>query len=155
MKQELLEKYEALVVEIATVYLDNMELELGRKYTDKGYEINAGLTEAQCADLQEGYNISSAEFNELYSEFQDMKPTEHLTMAMDAFTASGGSVEIEPHYDTSTQRLSVPIRFIIKDKVLDKIEGLSPAEDVVLKMNAMVQVDAVLSGSDSDASPPF
>ena len=155
MRQELIEKHENLFVDIANVYLDNMELELGKKYKNNDYEINAGLTDDQYTDLKTKHNLSNAEFADLYSEFQKMKPTKHLKKAMDAFTASGGSVEIEPHYEETSQRLSVPIKFLIKDRTLNKIEGLSPIEDVVLRMNAMFQVDTVLSGSDPDVSLSF
>lgn len=155
MRKEIIEKHETLVVEIATVCLDNMELELGRKYRNNGYEINAGLTDDQYTELKSKYDLSGSEFSEVYSEFQKMKPTDHLKKAMDAFTASGGNVEMEPCYDENTQRLSVPIRFVIKDKTLNKIEGLSAIEDIVLKMNAMLQLDTVLSGSDPDMSPSF
>ena len=155
MRPEILEKHEILVVEIATVYLDNMELELGRKYKNNSYEVDASLTDDQYAVLKSKHDLSDMEFADLYSEFQKMKPTKHLKKAMDAFTASGGSIEVEPHYEESTQRLSVPIRFVIKDRSLDKIEGLSVIEDIVLKMDAMFQVNTVLSGSDPTVSPSF
>ena len=155
MTPELLEKHEPLVLEIANAYLDNMELELGKKYVNNGYQIDAGLSDAQYNELRTKYNLTSVEFAELYTEFQRMKPTTHMKKALDAFTASGGNVEIEPDYDESTQRLGVQIRFVIKDQSLNKIEGLSPVEDVILKMNAMLQIDTVLSGSDPDVSPSF
>jgi hypothetical protein len=155
MKQDLLEEHETLVVEMATVYLDNMELELGKKYRNNDYRVNPGLTDSQYTELKAKHDLSHTEFADLYSEFQKMKPTKHLKKAMDAFTASGGSVEMEPHYDENTQRLSVPITFVIKDRVLNEIEGLSPIESIVLRMNAMFQVDTVLSGSDPDVSPTF
>jgi len=155
MKQDILETHEAAVVDIASAYLDNMELELGRKYKNNSYEVNAGLTDDQYSTLKAKHELSNEMFAELYSEFQKMKPTQHLKQAMDAFTASGGSVEMEPSYDENTQRLSVPIKFFIKEQTLDKIEGLSPIEDIVLKMNAMLQIDTVLSGADPDVSPSF
>jgi hypothetical protein len=49
----------------------------------------------------------------------------------------------------------VSANFVIDDKALDKIEGLSPIEDLLLKMDAMLQIDTVLSGSDSTVSPSF
>ena len=155
MSKELLEKHQDLVVELANIYLDNMELELGKKYKDNSHEINASLTDAQYTELRAKHGISNTEFADLYLAFQKMKPTEHLEKAMTAFTASGGNVDIEPHYDENTQRLNVPVKFVIKDNVLDKIEGLSPLEDVFLKMNAMIQVDTLLSGSDPDVIPSF
>ena len=155
MKLELLDKHKSLVVEIAALYLDNMELELGRKYKNNNYEVNAGLTDDQYFELKTKYELSNTEFADLYSEFQKMKPTMHLKKTMDAFTASGGSVEIEPHYEKNTKRLRVPVKFVIKDKSLDKIEGLSSIEDIILKMDAMSQVDKVLSGSDPDIPPMF
>jgi len=154
-QKDLLEKYEPLVIEIANVYLDNMELELGKKYQNRGHEVNAGLSEAQQAALKQKHNISNDVFAELSSQFQDMKPTEHLQKALDAFTASGGNIDIEPSYDENTQRLNVPINYVIKDRAFEKIEGLSVIEDVILKMNAMLQIEAVLSGSNSNAPPAF
>ncbi|NNJ92191.1 MAG: hypothetical protein HKP55_10985, partial [Gammaproteobacteria bacterium] len=89
MSQTLLEKYEDLVVEIAETYLDNMEVELGKKYKDKNHQVNASLSDRQQIDLKEKYNVSSNEFAELYMDFTKMEPSEHLKHAMDAFTASG------------------------------------------------------------------
>lgn len=155
MDTKLLEKHEALIMEMGNIYLDNMELELGKKYKDNGYEINATLSDAQYAELKARYNLSSNEFSDLYSEFQKMKPTQHLKQVMDAFTASGGHADVEPIYDENTQRLSVSVNYLIKDKTLEKIEGLSPLEEIVMKMNAMLQVETVLSGSDPDISPSF
>lgn len=155
MSEDILQKHESLVIDMANIYLDNMELELGKKYMDNDYQINASLSEEQYAELKTRHDISSAEFADLYSEFQKMKPTKHLKMAMSAFTASGGNVDIEPYFDEDSQRLNVAVKFIIKDKSLDKIEGLSALEDISLKMNALLQVDTLLSGSDPDVSPSF
>lgn len=155
MSQHLLEKYEDLVVEIARKYLDNMELELGKKYKDNKHEVNATLSDPQQIDLKEKYNISSNEFAELYMDFTKMEPTEHLKSAMDAFTASGGNVDIEPVYDEESGRLKVAVVFMIKEQSLDKIEGLSQIEDIFLKVNAMIQIETVLDGSDPGVSPPF
>lgn len=155
MSQEILESHESLVVEMATVCLDNMELELGRKYKDNTYEIDAGLKDEQYESLKSKHSISNAEFADIYTEFQKMKPTKHLQQAMDAFTKSGGNVEIEPEFDEEAGRLSVPVRFVIKDRVLEKIEGLSPIEDVILRVNAMFQIDSVLTDADPDALPEF
>ena len=155
MSQTLLEKHETLVIEMANIYLDNMEQELGRKYKDSKHNVNGTLSEGQFTILKNKYDISDREFSDLYTEFQNMKPTSHLKSTMDAFTASGGNVDIEPEYDESTQRVKVAVRFAIKDKSLDKIEGLSTIEDIILKMNAMIQLDTVLSGSDPDTRPAF
>ena len=155
MSEDLLEKHEALVVEMASLYLDNMEQELGKKYMNNDYEINPSLSDSQYVGLREKHGISSAEFADLYLEFQRMKPSKHLKSAMDAFTASGGNVDIEPHYNEDTQKLSVSVKFVIKDNALDKIEGLSAIEDINLRMSAMLQVDTLLSGSDPDLAPEF
>ena len=155
MSQKLFENHETLVVEIANVYLDNMEFELGKKYKNNSHEINASLSDTQCTELSKKHNVSMKEFSELYTEFQKLKPTKHLKQTLDAFTASGGSIEIEPNYDDNAQRLHVAINFIIKDKAFEKLEGLSPLEEVNLKMDAMLQIDTVLSGSDPDVSPSF
>jgi hypothetical protein len=155
MSQTLLEKHEDLVIEMAGIYLDNMELELGKKYKDSNYNVNASLSEGQFSVLKKKHNIPGREFADLYTEFQNMKPTSHLKMAMDAFTASGGNVDIEPAYDESTQRLRVPVRYVIKDQKLEKIEGLSTIEDIILRLNAMLQVDTVLSGANPDERPSF
>lgn len=151
----LVEKHETIVIEMAAFYLDNMAFELGRKYQDNSYQINASLSDEQYSELKKKHNLPDHEFAELYTEFQSMKPTAHLKQALDAFTASGGNVDIEPVYDEGTQRLNVSIIFSIKDKTYDKIEGLSPLEDIVLRMNAMLQIDTVLSGADPDVSPAF
>jgi hypothetical protein len=155
MSQTLLEKYESVAVEMANTYLDNMEVELGKKYKKNSYQISAGLSDAQYSELKTKHNIPSGEFADLYIEFQKMKPTEHLRRVMSAFTASGGSVDVEPVYDEDSRRLKVSVNFVIDDKALDKIEGLSPIEDLLLKMDAMLQIDTVLSGSDSTVSPSF
>lgn len=155
MTKDILEENEAVVVQMAEVYLDNLELELGRKYRNSDYEINVGLSDSQYMELREKNVLSNAEFQDVYNEFVELKPTEHLQKAMAAFTASGGSVEIEPQYDGETERLRVPIQFIIKDRTLDKIEGLSAVEDIVLRINAMIQIETVLSNSDSDTPPSF
>ncbi len=155
MSETLLGKNETIVVEMAKAYLDNMELELGKKYKNTAYEINAGLTDAQYSELKIKHDIPNGEFADLYVEFQKMKPTEHLRRVMGAFTASGGSVDVEPIYDEDNKRLKVTVNFVIDDKVLDKIEGLSPIEDMLLKMDAMLQIDTVLSGTDPTVSPSF
>jgi hypothetical protein len=155
MSDTLLEKHKDLVNEMAHQYLGNMELELGKKYKDNKYEINASLSETQYTALKEKYGIADLEFADLYSEFQKMEPTQHLKQAMDAFTASGGGVDIEPSYDEESQRLNVAMHFVIKENTLDRIEGLSPMEDFILRMNAMLQIDNVLSGSDPDIAPTF
>jgi hypothetical protein len=155
MSQTLLEIHKALVLDIANVYLDNMELELGKKYKNNGHEVNPSLSDAQHFTLKTKHNVNDKVFADLYSEFQKMEPTPHLKAAMDAFTASGGNVDIEPSYDESTQRLRIAVRFVIKDRTLDKIEGLLPLEDVMLKLNAMHQVDTLLSGSYPAVSPSF
>ena len=155
MSQTLLEKYEDVVVEIANEYLDNMEVELGKKYKDKNHQVNASLSDPQQTRLKEKHNISSNEFAELYMDFTKMGPTDHLKSAMDAFTASGGNGDIEPVFDEESGRLKVAVIFVIKDKTLDKIEGLSAIEDVFLKVNAMIQIETVLDGSDASAAPSF
>ncbi len=155
MSQTLLEKYEDLVVEIAEQYLNNMELELGKKYKDSNHEVNASLSDRQQIDLKEKYNVSSNEFAELYMDFTKMGPSEHLKSAMDAFTASGGNVEIEPVYDEESGRLKVAVHFVIKDQTLDKIEGLSDLEAIFMKVNAMIQIETVLKDSDQGTAPPF
>ena len=155
MDEALLEKHETLVVEMGNVYLDNMQLELGKKYKDRSHEVNPGLSDDQYFELRSKYDIPNNEFYDLYSEFQKMKPGSHLQQVIDAFAASGGSVDVEPVYDEQMQRLNVSVSFVIKDKTLDRIEGLSPMEANILRMNAMLQVDAALSGSDPDNSPAF
>ncbi len=155
MSQTLLEKHENLVIEMANIFLDNMEQELGKKYKDYKHNVNGSLSEGQFTILKKKYDISDREFADLYTEFQNMKPTAHLKSTMEAFTASGGNVDIEPEYDESAQRVKVDIKFAIKDKSLDKLEGLSTIEGIILKMNAMIQLDSALSGSDPDGRPAF
>jgi hypothetical protein len=132
-----------------------MELELGKKYKNNNHQINAGLSDAQDTELRAKHNISNNEFADLYTDFLTMKPTDHLQSVMGAFTKSGGSVDVEPIYDENNQRLSVSVNFVIEGNTLEKIEGLSPIEDLLLKMDAMRQVETVLSGSDPDISPTF
>ena len=155
MSQTLLEKHEAVVVEMAHAYLDNMELELAKKYKNNDYQVSTGIPDAKYDELKAVHNIQNQEFADLYHEFQTMKPTTHLRRVMSAFTASGGSVDVEPVYEDETQRLKVSVNFVIGDKTLDKIEGLSPIEGLLLKMDAMIQIDTVLSGSDPDISLSF
>lgn len=155
MSENLLEKYEPVVVEMANMYLENMELELGKKYKSNDYEIHVDLTDDQYVGLMKKNDIPTAEFAELYTAFQKMKPAEHLRRVMSAFTASGGSVDVEPVYDENTQRLKVAVNFVIDDKTLDKIEGLSEIEGLLLKMDAMRQINTVLSGSDPNVAPSF
>lgn len=155
MSESLLTKYEPVVIEMAEAYLDTMELELGKKYKNNAYEINSGLTDEQYLALKEKHGIPDIEFGELYIEFQRMKPSEHLRKLMGAFTASKGSVDVEPAYDEESQRLKVALSFVIDDKVLDKIEGLSTLEDLQLRMDAMIQIDHVLSGPEQAEAPAF
>ena len=155
MDQEFLEKHESLVVEMGNSYLDKMELELGKKYKNNKHEVYPGLTAAQFMKLKTDHNISDSELNEIYAEFLKLKPTSHLTKLLDAFHASGGNVDIEPSYDENTKRLHISVQFVIKDNTLERIEGLSPLEDILVKMNAILQIDAVLSGSDPDILPTF
>ena len=155
MDETLLKKHETLVVEMGNVYLDNMQLELGKKYKDSSHQVNPGLSDEQYFELRTKYEIPNNEFYDLYSEFQKMKPGKHLQQVIDAFAASGGSVDVQPVYDEETQRLNVSVKFVIKDRSLDRIEGLSRVEENMLKMNAMLQVNTALSGSDPDMSPSF
>lgn len=155
MSENLLEKYEPVVVEMARAYLDTMELELAKKYKNNDYEILAGLTDDQYTEIRTKHNIPSGEFAEIYTDFQRMQPSEHLRRVMSAFTASGGSVEVEPVYDEENGRLSVAMIFIIDDKELDSIEGLSELEALLLKRDAMLQIDNVLSGTDPEAKASF
>lgn len=155
MTQTPLEKHEALVIDLAHMYLSNMAWELGIKYKDKSYNINPRLSDAQQTELKSRHKISSTEFSHVYSEFQKMEPSPHLMQAMDAFTASGGNVDIDPSYDDDTHRLEVAVQFSIKQHSLEKIEGLTPIEDVMMRMMAMRQVDTLLSESDPDAPPSF
>lgn len=94
-------------------------------------------------------------YEELYNEFQETEPTRHLTQVMDAFTASGDSVDIEPVYDKDAERLNVSVAFFIKDAKLKRIEVLMPMEEVFLQLNAMLQVDALLSRSEPGSPPSF
>lgn len=146
----LLDKHDSVAVEIAQTYISNMEIELGKKYRNRDYQINPDLSDAQYTQIQSKHQLSNNEFAELYNEFQHMQPSEHLSNMMAAFTASGGNVDIDPRYDETTQRLHVDITFSIKDKLLDSIEGLSPLEDAMMRMNAMLQVDSILSGANPD-----
>ena len=155
MGETLLEKYEPLVIEIGNQYLDNMEVELGRKYKNKEHTVNAGLNDDQSTDLRYKYDLTINEFSEIYSNFIKMKPGEHLQQVLNAFVASGGNVDIEPVYDEETQKLNVSVKYVIKDKTLDKIEGLSEVENLVMRMNAMIQIESVLSGSSPDGTPEF
>lgn len=155
MSQELLEQHEDLVMDIARMYMENMELELGKKYRKNRYEMDASMNETQHTILKNRYKISDKIYSDLYSAFQTMEPTEHLQNAMNAFSASGGSVDIEPNYDENTGTMSVAVNFSIKDKTLDRIEGLTPLEDVMLRLNAMVQVGELLSENDSSADASF
>jgi len=155
MTETLLEKYDDLVMDIANVYLNNMAWELGLKYKDNTYIIRPRLTDPQHAELKAKHKISGSEYAKLYEEFQKMEPTEHMMQAMQAFTASGGNVDIEPHYDEKTNRLEVAVQFSIKEHTLDRIEGLSPLEDVILRVNAMLQVDTMLAERNPDTAPPL
>ncbi len=155
MDQELLEKHEALVVDMGNAYLDNMALELGKKYQNQDHQIYPTLTDVQFKELKAKHNVTDLELADVYAEFLRLKPTSHLKNILDAFHASGGNVDIEPRYDESTQRLDITIHYVIKDNTLDTIEGLSPIEDILVKMNAMMQIDSVLSGSDPDMMPQF
>jgi len=154
MSQTLLEKHEPLVVEIANAFLNNMEVELGKKYKKNDHHVNAGLSDAQYDELKTKYEISTNDFSELYSAFMKMQPTKHLQQVMEAFSASGGNVDIEPVYDEDTQRLNVDVIYAIKDNRLEKIEGLTSIEQIFLKMNALLQIEKVLADADQD-SPAF
>jgi hypothetical protein len=155
MTQSLIEKHEALALEIAAAYLDNMASELGRKYKDRDYQLNAALNEFQHITLRNRHRVSADAYDALYAEFQKLEPSQHLTQVLEAFTVSGGSVDIEPEYDDSAEKLYVSVGFSIKDRKLDKIEGLTPMEQVFLQLNAMLQLDDFLSRRDPDTPPPF
>ncbi len=155
MSQTLLEKNEPLVIEIGEKYLENMEIELGKKYKNKEHHVNAGLTDDQSRELRQKHRHSINDFSEVYSAFIKMKPGQHLQQVLNAFVASGGNVDIEPAYDEHTQRLNVTVQYVIKDNTLDKIEGLSAMENLVMRMNAMIQIENVLSGSNPDSPPEF
>ena len=151
----LIDEHEDLALEIGAMYLDNMASELGKKYQDIDYQLNAALTEYQHITLKNKHRMPAERYEELYNEFQKMEPTRHLTQVMDAFTASGGSVDIEPVYDKDAERLNVSVAFFIKDTKLKRIEGLMPMEVVFLKLNAMLQVDDLLSRSEPGSPPSF
>jgi len=155
MNQEILEKHEALVVELGRFYLENMALELGKKYKNNKHELNIVLTDNEYTELKSKYDISNDDYTELYSEFLKMEPTQHLKQVIDAFTASGGNIDMEPLYDEQTGKLNVTVSFAIKETTLDKIEGLSPIEEYFIKMNAMIQVESILANSDPDVTPAF
>ena len=93
MSQSLIEKHEPVVVEMAQTYLDNMAVELGKKYKNNDYQINVDLTDEQFFAIRTKHDIPTNEYAELYAEFQKMKPAEHLRRVMGAFTASGGNVD--------------------------------------------------------------
>ena len=153
MDQEFLEKNESLVVEMGKAYLNKMEIELGKKYKNNEHNVNPGLTAAQFMELKANHKISNNKLNEIYDDFLKLKPSGHLKNLLDAFYASGGNVDIEPSYDEDTQKLKISVQFVIKDTTLKTIEGLSPLEDILVKMNAILQIDAVLS--DPETSPTF
>lgn len=155
MIDTLLEKHADLVVEIAHAYLEKMAQELGKKYKDTSYEVNTGLSDEQYVALQAKHDIDAGEFGELYAEFLKMKPSTHLMQVMAAFTKSGGNVDIEPVYDEENQRLDVSVGFSIDGKSMERIEGLSEIEGLLLKMDAMIQIDTVLSKSEPGAEPAF
>lgn len=150
MPETLLEKHESLIVEIGQQYLANMEQELGKKYKDKEHTVNASLNEDQSTDLRYKYDLTINEFSEVYSAFIKMKPGEHLQKVLSAFVASGGNVDVEPVYDEETGRLNINVQYAIKDKSLDKIEGLSEVESLVMKMNAMIQIETAMSEADGN-----
>jgi len=155
MSQSLVEKHEALALEIAAAYLDNMASELGKKYKDKDYQLNAALTDFQHITLRNKHRMHADEYEALYAEFQKLEPSSHLTQVLEAFTASGGSVDIKPVYDDGAEKLHVSVGFSIKDRNLEKIEGLTPMEQIFLQLNAMLQLDDFLSRRDPDTPPPF
>ena len=125
------------------------------KYKNSTHEVNVSLSDEQYAALKGKSDLSHNEFADLYAEFQKVQPTKHLMQVLEAFRASGGNAEVEPVYDEETQRLNVSLNFVIKDKKLERIEGLTPIEDIVLKMDAMLQVESVLADLGPDDSPPF
>lgn len=155
MSASFVQKYPQLATEMGNVYLDNMELELGKKYQDNTHEVDASLTGDQYRLLKNKYELDDNEIANLYAEFQQMQSTEHMKRALDAFYNSGGAVDIEPEYDADAKRLKVNLSFSIKDRVFDKIEGLSDMEHIQLRMNAMIQLDGVLAGWGENASPDF
>lgn len=155
MTERLIEKYEPLALEMGAAYLDNMASELGKKYKDKDYRLNAALKEFQHITLRSRHRVSADEYDALYAEFQKLEPTQHLAQVMEAFTASGGKVDIEPEYDNGAEKLRVSVGFSIKDRKLEKIEGLTPMEQIFLQLNAMLQLDDFLSRRDPGAPLPF
>lgn len=155
MSESLIEKHEALALEIAAAYLDNMATELGKKYKDRDYQPNAALNEFQHITLRTRHRMRAEVYEAVYAEFQKLKPSDHLTQVLEAFTASGGNVDIEPEYDDGAEKLRVSVGFSIKDRQLEKIEGLSPMEQVFLQLNAMLQLADFLSRRDPDAPLPF
>lgn len=155
MTETLLEKYQPLAQEMAEIYIDNMELELGKKYINTMYDCNATLSNQQYSDLRAKHDVEHNEFADLYAEFQKMKPTQHLSMTMDAFHASGGAVDIEPAYNSSSGRVNVAVKFSMKEHQLESLEGLSKLEQNFLTMNAMLQVEKVLADADPNGAPVF
>jgi len=155
MDEEFLEQHEPLIVDLGKAYIERMEYELGKKYINKEHEIYPTLTPAQFMELKTSYNLQDNELNDIYAEFIKLKPSSHLRKILDAFHASGGNIDIEPTFNEETKRLHVLVQFVIKDTVLNKIEGLTPIEDVLLRINALLQIDQVLSGSDGDMAPSF
>ncbi|MBF0265994.1 MAG: hypothetical protein HQL46_12045 [Gammaproteobacteria bacterium] len=151
MEQDLLETHESLVVDMGNLYLENMEHELAKKYQDRDYNIYPSLTDSQFDELKSKHNkVSEKLFMLIYAEFLDLKPTSHLNKLLDAFHASGGNVDIEPNFDEKNQKLEVSVNFVIKETTLRKIEGLSPIEDILVKMNAMIQIDTLLSDPNAE-----
>jgi hypothetical protein len=155
MSQSLIEQHEPLALEIAAAYLDNMASELGKKYKNKDHELNAALNDFQHITLRNKHRVSADEYDALYAEFQKLEPGDHLLQVMEAFTASGGNVDIGPTYDDNAEKLYVSVGFSIKDRQLEKIEGLTPMEQIFLQLNAMLQLDEFLSQRDPDTPPPF
>lgn len=155
MGQTILEQHEDLVVEIGETFLDNMQAELGKKYKKHDYEINPDLNAEQYNGLGKKYGLSLNDFAEIYTAFKRMKPSDHLEKAVSAFTASGGEIDIEPAYNESTESLDVKIAFTIKDRTLEKIEGLSAIESIILRMDAMHQIAGVLADADPESRPDF
>lgn len=156
MDQEFLDKHESLVSEMCSAFLENMEIELGKKYQDSHYQANPALSDRQYMELKNRHDIvTHNEFADIYAGVLKIEPTEHLNQVMSAFTNSGGSVEIEPAYDEASQRLRVNVLFSIKDKKIDKIQGLTSIEDFFIRMNAMLQIESVLDEESPDGKPRF
>ena len=155
MSKTLLEQHPDLVIEIANQYLDNMEIELGKKYKNKDHEVNAGLTIDQTITMRKKHNIEMESFSELYAAFNKMKPSEHMQQVLAAFGASGGNIDIEPFYDEMRQRLSVKVQYSIKDKKLDKIESLAEIDNLIMRVQAMMQIENVLGEPRPDGKAPF